>query len=315
MQHRHGFIFRCFQNKVSYDIMTQILFLEESMKRIVTLQDISCVGKCALTVALPVISAMGVETAVIPTALLSAHSVFPDFTFMDLTDQIEAISKHWKTQNLKFDAIYTGYLGSKHQIEVVSRFFDEFKTEDNFIFVDPAMADQGRLYTGFDMDFARTMTKLCEKADIIDPNITEACFMTGMEYRETYDERYVRKLMGRLADLGAKTVVLTGVTLEPGKTGVVGMDTSNGKMYHYFHPHVKGQFHGTGDIFSSSVIGALMNGRSLDESLRISANFTYECIRQTIMDESSSWYGVSFERALPYLIDQLRDDTNGSLRF
>ena len=315
MQHRHGFVFRCFQNKVSYDIMTQILFLEESMKRIVTLQDISCVGKCALTVALPVISAMGVETAVIPTALLSAHSVFPDFTFMDLTDQIEAISKHWKTQNLKFDAIYTGYLGSKHQIEVVSRFFDEFKTEDNFIFVDPAMADQGRLYTGFDMDFARTMTKLCEKADIIDPNITEACFMTGMEYRETYDERYVRKLMGRLADLGAKTVVLTGVTLEPGKTGVVGMDTSNGKMYHYFHPHVKGQFHGTGDIFSSSVIGALMNGRSLDESLRISANFTYECIRQTIMDESSSWYGVSFERALPYLIDQLRDDTNGSLRF
>lgn len=315
MWHRHGFVFRCFQNKVSYDIMTQILFLEESMKRIVTLQDISCVGKCALTVALPVISAMGVETAVIPTALLSAHSVFPDFTFMDLTDQIEAISKHWKTQNLKFDAIYTGYLGSKHQIEVVSRFFDEFKTEDNFIFVDPAMADQGRLYTGFDMDFARTMTKLCEKADIIDPNITEACFMTGMEYRETYDERYVRKLMGRLADLGAKTVVLTGVTLEPGKTGVVGMDTSNGKMYHYFHPHVKGQFHGTGDIFSSSVIGALMNGRSLDESLRISANFTYECIRQTIMDESSSWYGVSFERALPYLIDQLRDDSNGSLRF
>ena len=285
------------------------------MKRIVTLQDISCIGKCALTVALPVISAMGVETAVIPTALLSAHSVFPDFTFTDLTNQIDPISRHWKSQNLKFDAIYTGYLGSIPQIEVVSRFFDDFKTKDNFIFVDPAMADQGRLYSGFDMEFARTMTKLCEKADIIDPNITEACFMTGMEYREEYDERYVRKLMNRLGDLGAKTVVLTGVSLEPGKTGVVGMDMESGKTYHYFHPHFKGQFHGTGDIFSSSVVGALINGRSLDESLRIAANFTYECIRQTAMDESSNWYGVSFERALPYLIDQMREPQQGSLRF
>ena len=163
------------------------------------------------------------------------------------------------------------------------------------------MADQGKLYTGFDMDFAKAMTALCRKADIIDPNITEACFMTGMPYRETYDERYVRKLMDRLTDLGAKTIVITGVTLEPGKTGVVGMDTATGKTYHYFHPHFKGQFHGTGDIFSSSVVGALMNGRSLDEALRISANFTYECIRQTAMDPNASWYGVAFEKALPYL--------------
>lgn len=285
------------------------------MKRIVTLQDISCIGKCALTVALPVISAMGIETAVIPTALLSAHSVFPDFTFKDLTSEIDPISEHWKSQGLAFDAIYTGYLGSKRQIEVVSKFFDDFKTENNFIFVDPAMADQGKLYTGFDMEFARSMTKLCEKADIIDPNITEACFMTGLEYRENYDERYVRKLMDRLTDLGAKTVVLTGVTLEPGKTGVVGMDTKTGKRYHYFHPHFQGQFHGTGDIFSSSVVGALLNGRSLDESLRIAANFTYECIRQTAMDDTSSWYGVSFERALPYLIDQLRGTQNSGMCF
>ena len=286
------------------------------MKRIVTLQDVSCVGKCALTVALPVISAMGVETAVIPTALLSTHSVFPNFEFTDLTDHIAPISRHLKSQGIAFDAIYTGYLGSQRQIQVVSDFFDAFKTSDNFIFVDPAMADQGKLYTGFDMEFAGAMTELCRKADIIDPNITEACFMTGMPYREDYDERYVRKLMDRLTDLGAKTVVLTGVTLEPGKTGVVGMDTATGKTYHYFHPHFKGQFHGTGDIFSSSVVGALMNGRSLDEALRIAANFTYECIRQTAMDEHASWYGVNFERALPYLIDQLREDgQRSSMRF
>ena len=286
------------------------------MKRIVTLQDVSCVGKCALTVALPVISAMGVETAVIPTALLSTHSVFPDFEFTDLTDHIGPISRHLKSQGITFDAIYTGYLGSQRQIQVVSDFFDDFKTEDNFIFVDPAMADQGKLYAGFDMEFAGAMTRLCRKADIIDPNITEACFMTGMPYRETYDERYVRKLMDRLTDLGAKTVVLTGVSLEPGKTGVVGMDTATGKTYHYFHPRFEGQFHGTGDIFSSSVVGALMNGRSLDEALRISANFTYECIRRTAMDPNASWYGVNFEKALPYLIDQLREDGQRSnLRF
>ncbi len=286
------------------------------MKRIVTLQDISCVGKCALTVALPVISAMGVETAVIPTALLSAHSVFPEFTFKDLTDEIEKIAEHWKAQNLKFDAIYTGYLGSNHQIEVVSRFYDAFKTKDNFIFADPAMADQGRLYKGFDMEFAHAMRSLCKKADIIDPNITEACLLTGMEYRERYDERYVRQLMLRLGDLGAKYTVLTGVCLEPGKTGVVGMDTATGKIYHYFHPRVEGQFHGTGDIFSSTVVGALMNRKSLNEALRIAANFTYECIRLTAADHTSSWYGVAFEKALPYLVDQLRSDgQQGSVCF
>ncbi len=276
------------------------------MKRIVTLQDISCVGKCALTVALPVISSMGVETSVIPTALLSAHSVFSDFTFLDLTDEIEKIARHWTSQKLTFDAIYTGYLGSRHQIEVVSGFFDAFRTQDNLIFVDPAMADQGKLYAGFDMEFAKAMTELCRKADIIDPNITEACLLTGMTYREQYSEGYVRELMSRLAELGAKTVVLTGVSLEPGKTGVVGMDTRSGKTYHYFHPRFDGQFHGTGDVFSSSVVGCLMNGKSLDEALRIASNFTYESIRLTVTDPESCWYGVAFERALPYLISQLQ---------
>lgn len=275
------------------------------MKRIVTIQDISCLGKCSLTVALPVISAMGVETCVIPTALLSTHTIFPDFTFKDLTDEIEGISNHWSAQGVTFDAIYTGYLGSQHQIDVVSRVFDTFKTKDNFIFVDPAMADQGKLYAGFDMDFARAMTKLCRKADIIDPNMTEACLMTGTPYKEQYDERYVRELMDKLTDLGAKTVVLTGVSLEPGKTGVVGLDTDTGKTHHYFHPHIEGQFHGTGDIFSSTVVGAMMNGKSLDDALRIAANFTYECIKITAMQAPDCWYGVAFEKAIPYLISEL----------
>lgn len=275
------------------------------MKRIVTIQDISCIGKCSLTVALPVISAMGVETAVIPTAVLSAHSVFQNFTFRDLTDEIDPISRHWQKEGLQFDVIYTGYLGSKEQIEVVSRFFDDFKTPENLVFVDPAMADQGRMYAGFNLAFAREMTRLCEKADIIDPNVTEACFMTDTPYREEYDEAYIDELLKKLTELGTGTIVLTGVHLEPGTTGVISLDTRTGQRYRYTHERLPGQFHGTGDIFSSAVVGGLMNGLSMADSLKLAADFTYECIHITTQSPDSRWYGVSFESAIPYLIGEL----------
>ena len=171
------------------------------MKRIVTVQDISCVGKCSLTVALPIISAMGVEASILPTAVLSTHTMFQNFTVKDLTDQIEPIAAHWKQENIAFEAVYTGYLGSFEQIDLMKQFFDDFKTDRNFIFVDPAMADNGKLYTGFDEAFAKHMATLCAKADVVVPNITEACFMTGVEYRETYDEVYVRKLLKKLAEI------------------------------------------------------------------------------------------------------------------
>ena len=148
------------------------------MKRVVSIQDISCVGKCSLTVALPIISAMGVECGILPTAVLSVHTAFKSFTFDDLTDQIEPISKSWIDNGVDFDAIYTGYLGSFEQLELVSRFFDEHREDDTLIFVDPAMADNGALYKGFTPEFARAMgAVVCAKADIIDPNITEAAFM------------------------------------------------------------------------------------------------------------------------------------------
>ena len=157
------------------------------MKRIVTIQDISCLGKCSLTVALPIISAMGIETSIIPTAVLSTHTLFDDYTFKDLTDQIKPISEHWKKEGFNFDAIYTGYLGSAEQIDLMCKFFDEFKTDNNFIFVDPAMADQGELYPSFDNNFAIAMKKLCSKADVISPNLTEACILTDTEYKEKYN--------------------------------------------------------------------------------------------------------------------------------
>ena len=186
------------------------------MKRIVTIQDISCVGKCSLTVALPIISAMGVETAIIPTAVLSTHTMFKNFTVKDLTDQIEPITNHWKNEEIGFDALYTGYLGSFEQIDLMKKMFEEFKTDSNITFVDPAMGDHGKLYPAFDEAFAKHMATLCAVADIVVPNVTEACFMTGAEYKEVYDEAYAKDLLKRLSDLGAKIAILTGVSFEEG---------------------------------------------------------------------------------------------------
>lgn len=274
------------------------------MKRIVTIQDISCVGKCSLTVALPIISAMGIETAIVPTAVLSTHTMFNNFTCKDLTDQIQPIADHWKSENFRFDAIYTGYLGSSEQTELVKNFFDTFKTYDNFIFVDPAMADNGKLYPAFDEHFPKLMAKVCAKADIIVPNLTEACLMTDTEYKTEYSIDYLKDTLKKLTDLGAEKAVLTGVYMD-GKYGVMGYDSKNDTFFSYCHERLPKSYHGTGDIFSSTCVGALANGKALDESIKIAADYTVECIRITSADPNSNDYGVDFERAVPYLLKQL----------
>lgn len=275
------------------------------MKRIVTVQDISCVGKCSLTVALPIISAMGVEAAILPTAVLSTHTMFKNFTVKDLTDQIKPITAHWKSENMDFSAIYTGYLGSFEQIDLMKEMFDEFKTENTVTFVDPAMADNGKLYPAFDEAFAKHMATLCAKADITVPNITEACFMTGMEYKTEYDEAYIKELLDKMAELGAKITVLTGVSFEEGKTGVMGYDSTTGEYYYYSHDRLNVSYHGTGDIFSSTCIGAMMNDMSWKEAMAVAADYTAECIRLTLEDPSEPWYGVNFEQAIPYLLKRI----------
>lgn len=272
------------------------------MKRIVTVQDISCVGKCSLTVALPIISAMGVETAIIPTAVLSTHTMFQNFTCRDLTDEIVPITNHWKSENLGFDAIYTGYLGSDEQIEILTNMFREFKTPDNVILVDPVMADNGKLYPAFDEAFAAKMAKLCGEADIIVPNITEAAFMTGMEYKENYDEAYIKEMLLKLSELGAKISVLTGVSFKEGTTGVMGYDKENNEFYYYSNKLLPATYHGTGDIFASTAVGAMMNGFTWKEALQIAADYTAECIRITMEAPDGCWYGVNFESAIPYLL-------------
>ena len=276
------------------------------MKRIVTIQDISCVGKCSLTVALPIISAMGVETAILPTAVLSTHTMFSGFTCKDMTDQILPIAEHWKKEEFAFDAIYTGYLGSFEQIEIVSKLFDEFKTDSNLIIVDPVMADNGKLYPAFDEAYAKENAKLCGKSDLIVPNLTEASFLTGMPYKTKYDRKYITDLLDALAQLGPKYVALTGVSFEEGKIGVMGLNTVTGEFFEYYTEHVPVSYHGTGDIFSSVVVGALTRGKSLPEAFRIACDYTKETIAYTFRTSGAGTYGVDFEVTLADLVKRMQ---------
>lgn len=276
------------------------------MKRIVTVQDISCVGKCSLTVALPIISAMGTEAAVLPTAVLSTHTMFKGFTFCDLTDEIEPISSHWKKENMDFDAVYTGYLGSARQISLTKDLISKFKGEDTLVLVDPAMADGGRMYTGFEKSFALEMATLCSVADIIVPNLTEASFMLGEEYvAEGYDEEYIKDMLKKLTALGCKTAVITGVSFEKDKLGVMSYDSESGEYFSYFRERIPESFHGTGDVFASTFLGALMRERSVGDSLKIATDFTVECIKATLGNPQERKYGVNFEEEIPYLVSRM----------
>lgn len=276
-------------------------------KRIVTIQDISCFGKCSLTVALPVLSAMGLECAIVPTAVLSTHTGgFTGYTFCDLTGEISKISDHWSALGLSFDCIYTGYLGSAEQIALMEDFFDRFGSKDNIIFVDPVMADNGVLYGGFPEDFPKGMAKLCSKADVIVPNLTEAAFMLGEEFHRpcTYDEEYIKGLLKRLCGLGCRTAVVTGVCYEPSMQGAVAYDSEKDEYIEYFSENIPVSYHGTGDVFSSSLAGALTLGRPMKEALRIAVDYTVGCIKETIGDEEH-FYGVKFENRIPDLLRSL----------
>ena len=275
------------------------------MERILTVQDISCVGKCSLTVALPIISAMGIECGILPTAVLSTHTMFRGYTFRDLTDDLDPIIDHWSAEGLDFRAVYTGYLGSQKQLDVVARLFDLHKGA--YRVVDPVMADNGRLYPGFTEEFAKEMAKLCAKADIILPNMTEASFMLGIPYPGTeYDEEYVRDVLRRLAALGPKIAVLTGVSFERGKLGVMAYDRERDEFFYYCREHLPAAFHGTGDIFASAFTGALVRGGDYKEALRVAADYTVECIRLTLDNPAHVNYGVEFERAIPYLCERIK---------
>ncbi len=272
-----------------------------SDKRVLTIQDISCVGQCSLTVALPVISACGVETAILPSAVLSTHTGgFTGNTFRDLSGDMLAIGSHWKREGIRFDAVYTGYLGSIDQIGYVQTIMEETLAPGGLRIVDPAMADHGRLYRGFTEEFAFRMRELCGVADIALPNITEACFMTGTPYEEgPKDEAFIEGLLDGMTALGAKCVVMKGVSYEPDRLGVA--VRRDGATSYYFHEKLERNSHGTGDLYASAFVGALMQGFGVCEAAGIAADFTVESMKKTLNDPDH-WYGVKFEKALPGLI-------------
>lgn len=275
-------------------------------KRIVTIQDISCFGTCSLTVALPIISAMGIETVILPTAVLSTHTGgFQGYTFRDLTGDISPIAAHWKRLGLSFDAIYTGYLGSISQLSLMDQFFDQFAKENTLTVVDPVMGDHGRLYSGFTPDFPKAMAKLCARADLIVPNLTEAVFLLGEEYREHYTEEEIKALLVRLAGLGAKNVILTGVSFRAAETGAMAYSAETGRFFSYYNENVPSTFHGTGDIFASVCTGALTHGLSLEQTVQLAVDFTLSCIQATEKNADDRWYGVNFEVCIPKLIKRL----------
>ena len=274
-------------------------------KRVAAINDISCFGKCSLTVALPLLSAAGIETAVIPTAVLSTHTGgFTGYTFRDFTYDILPIARHWKQEGIKVDAVYTGYLGSKEQVEIVASAMQLIKSEKSLILVDPVMADFGKLYGGFHPDFPLEMRKLCCFADIITPNITEASLMLNMPYKEgPYTEEYIKDMLVGLSAMTGSKVVLTGVYFDERRIGAACYD--NGNIDFIFSERNPGFFHGTGDVFACTLLGAIMNGRGLKAATQIAVNFTYACIRRTVTEHPEMNYGVAFEQEIPNLIKYL----------
>ncbi len=271
-------------------------------KRLLTIQDISCVGQCSLTVALPIISACGIETAILPSSVLSNHTAgFSAWTFCDLTDEMPNILAQWKKEKVDFDAFYTGYV-SQAQIPHILDIMNQTSRPGALRIIDPVMGDNGKLYPGFGEDFPQQMKRLCQGADVIMPNLTEATLLLGEEYRTDYDQEYIEGLLQRLHDLGARNVVLTGVSLRKGELGVACYNGAT--IEYYFTEHLQVAMHGTGDCYASAFTGALLRGHSLIQSASIAADFVVETIRQTLPDPSH-WYGVKFEKALPYLIGRV----------
>lgn len=267
--------------------------------RVLAIHDVSCVGRCSLTVALPIISSAGLECSVIPTAVLSTHTGgFTGYTYNDLTSDIPAIFAHWKTLGLTFDAIYTGFLGSEEQIDILKRSITDIRRDGTVVIVDPAMADNGRMYACFDMGFAKRMGDLCSIADVIIPNITEACFILGREYVPgPYTKGFVDGLLEDLSRIAGK-VVLTGVDYGDGRLGAAYLDSSSGRRGCIFARTIPGYYHGTGDVFASAFTSAYMKGRSMESSVAIAVDFTVGSISRTCESGADVRYGVDFEEGL-----------------
>ena len=277
-------------------------------KRVAAIHDLSGFVKYSLTVALPILSAAGIETSALPTAILSTHTGgISGYTYHDLTEDMRPVMKHWKSLDIKFDAIYTGFLGSFEQLDIVKEFFDAFRQEDNLILVDPVMGDNGELYTVFTREFAAGMRMLCQKADIIVPNLTEAALLLDEPFHPgPYTHAYIESLLRKLGALGPQKVVLTGVYFKEDELGAATYDRTTDTIDYVFTQKIPGYYHGTGDVFASALLSALLNDFSLIDAAAIAVHFTTDSIRRTYKAKTDYRFGVNFEQSFPDFLKELK---------
>ncbi|WP_249313274.1 MULTISPECIES: pyridoxamine kinase [Congzhengia] len=271
-------------------------------KRIIAINDISCFGKCSLTAAIPILSAAGIETCVLPTAVLSSHTGFSGYTFRDLTDDLLMEAEHWKSLGLTFDGIYTGYLASKRQVSCVEKIMELLPSE--FVLVDPVMGDNGRLYDGFDESFAKEMKRLLQKADIIVPNVTEAAFLTDVPFESgTHSQDYIETMIEKLKPVCRGQIVLTGIHSGPQKVGTAVWD---GVRLEIIETEKIDVFYsGTGDVFASALAAAVMLGKDTKKAAEIAAEYVIDCILKTRKTSGDRSYGVNFELCTKELLAAL----------
>lgn len=271
------------------------------------IHDLSGVGKCSLTVALPILSACGVETSVLPTAVLSTHTGgFTDYVYIDLTDYMTPIADHWKSVGCHFDALYTGFLGSAGQIDIVDRIFTQFGDKDTKIVIDPVMGDNGKLYPTYTDEMADGIARLSRRANVLVPNMTEASRILGIPYKEgPYTKEYMEEVLHSLSDLGPSQVVLTGIWFEEGKLGAACYDRKAGKTDYTLYDRIPGYFHGTGDTFASVLTGALLRGLDLFAAAQLATEFTWKTIVTTADTQKDLRFGPKFEHHLPWLCETL----------
>ena len=276
-------------------------------KRVLAVHDISCVGRCSLTVALPILSAAGINTSIIPTALLSTHTgEFTGYTHLDLSDQLLPIARHIATLGLAFDALYTGYLASSQQVRQVLEIVDLLIGPQTHLFVDPAFADHGKLYSLLDDTMPSQMRRLCARAHTIVPNLTEAAFLLDEPYPgESYSPAYVSRLARSLCSMGPENVIITDVSFDPKETGIVMYQRGMGEPLFSFTKRYQGPFHGTGDVFASFLLGALLRGKSLLSAARLALSLTHDSILVTLEEGQPLRYGVQFERMTPKFLQEL----------
>lgn len=274
--------------------------------RIAVVQDLSCIGRCSLGVAMSVLPAMGLEVAALPTALLSTHTAFEGFTFVDLSPEMERIMAHWKALQMRFDAIYIGYLGSIRLIELTERFIDTFRAPQTRVILDPAFGDNGALYAGFDGTYVARLRELCRHADVILPNVTEACALLELPWEDSTacTQRLVQRAW-ELLDGRLRNVLITSCRFSEGWTGLI---CAGDDGFVYPHERVALSCHGSGDLFASVFAGLMTLGRSLPESARTAADFTRDCIRHSMNCPDHRWYGVDYEPMLGELTRRIGEE-------